>query len=103
MNLTIDTRNSKEIKVTLEKDEQIVEEISVAENGRAESVLNLLHRALEKSHLDIKEIKEIKFEKGPGSYTGLKAGVAVANALSFALSIPINNLPVESFEVPVYD
>lgn len=103
MNLTIDTRNSKEIKVLLEKEGQVVEEISLSPNGRAESVLNLLHRALDKNNLDIKEIKTISFEKGPGSYTGLKAGVAVANALSFALDVPINNLPVESFEVPVYD
>ena len=103
MNLTIDTRNSKEVKVILEKEGSVIEEVSLSSNGRAESVINLLHRALEKSKTDVQEIKTITFEKGPGSYTGLKAGVAVANALSFALNIPINKLPVESFEVPVYD
>lgn len=103
MKLTIDTTNSKEIRVNLQKGEERIEEISVSQNGRAESILNLVDRVLKKNNLDVRDIKEIQFKKGPGSYTGLKAGVAVANALSFALNIPINNLPVESFEVPVYD
>ena len=35
--------------------------------------------------LNARDIDEIDVRQGPGSYTGLKVGASVANALSFAL------------------
>jgi len=45
------------------------------------------------------EIKEIKVNVGPGSFTGTRVGVAVANALGFALSIKVNG---KKMVKPVY-
>jgi tRNA threonylcarbamoyladenosine biosynthesis protein TsaB len=50
------------------------------------------------SEADLKksDLNEIKVATGPGSYTGLRVGVAVANALAFALGIPVNGKETET-------
>ncbi len=37
---------------------------------------------------DLKNISEIEVHPGPGSFTGLRVGQTIANALTFALSCP---------------
>lgn len=41
---------------------------------------------------DLKDIKLIVVNRGPGSFTGSRVGVAIANALSFSLEVPIVGL-----------
>lgn len=102
MKLVIDTKNSKEIKVAIVDGEKRFEEISTSSISRPESVLNLVERLCIKNKIALKEIKSIELEKGPGSYTGLKVGASIANALSFSLSIPVNGNPIGHIEEPIY-
>ncbi|HBQ51259.1 TPA: hypothetical protein DD690_04750 [Candidatus Daviesbacteria bacterium] len=44
----------------------------------------------------IGKLKAIEVETGPGSFTGLRVGVSVANALGFALNIPVNEKKIET-------
>lgn len=39
------------------------------------------------------DIKRIFVNTGPGSFTGTRVGVSVANALGYCMNLPINNLP----------
>lgn len=39
--------------------------------------------------ISLKTLKGIVVYKGPGSYTGLRIGMSVANALAYSLSIPV--------------
>ncbi|MBI3559121.1 hypothetical protein HY085_01880 [Candidatus Gottesmanbacteria bacterium] len=39
--------------------------------------------------LDLKKITEIKVKTNPKSFTGSRVGVTIANALGFALDIPV--------------
>ena len=65
---------------------------------KSQQVLTLINQILKK-HLPrrkagkktLKDISEIKVETGPGSFTGLRVGVAVANALAWGLGIKVNN------------
>ena len=41
-------------------------------------------------------VDEIEVDRGPGSYTGIRVGVSVANALGFALNIPVNGKKMET-------
>lgn len=57
---------------------------------------------LKKNNKSIKDITEVKVNLGPGSFTGTRVGVAVANALGFALNIPVNGKKGK-IALPVYE
>jgi tRNA threonylcarbamoyladenosine biosynthesis protein TsaB len=51
----------------------------------------------------VQDVDEINVEEGPGSYTGLKVGVSVANALSFALGKKVNGKMIGEIVEPTYE
>ena len=61
-----------------------------SENQKPQDLVGLIEKTLKREKINLKEIKGIEVNLGPGSFTGLKIGVAVANALGFALDIPVN-------------
>lgn len=50
-----------------------------------------------------KKITRIFVNSGPGSFTGTRVGVSVANALAFSFKIPINNLKIGSYATVKYE
>jgi tRNA threonylcarbamoyl adenosine modification protein YeaZ len=66
---------------------------------KAQAVLPMIEELLKKHKLELKDISEIKVNPGPGSFTGVRVGVTIANTLGFLLKIPVNGK--ESAE-PVY-
>lgn len=55
----------------------------------AETLHLQIRQLLHTNDLDWKNIEGIVVYKGPGSFTGLRIGLSVANALSAALSVPV--------------
>ncbi len=101
--LTIDTSNNKKISVGLEANGKKSEITQSATVLRSEAALPVVERLLKKNNIEINEINELKINKGPGSFTGLRVGTAIANALGFLLKIPINGKKVGELEEPVYN
>lgn len=97
MKLYIDTADNQKIILRLGR-RQIVRKIEL---GETEKLLSLISQNL----ADIKKIKEIEVNIGPGSFTGLRVGLAVANTLGWALKIPVNGKRVDKGEVvlPKYE
>jgi tRNA threonylcarbamoyladenosine biosynthesis protein TsaB len=87
MKLLIDTSSSQKTIVGL--DGKILEKESGSD--KSQQVLSLIDKILKDNQKTLKDITEIEVNLGPGSFTGLKIGVAVANALGFALDLPVNN------------
>lgn len=91
MILKIDTTDTNKISVgILEKNkkvDKIVENRKTSSQILLASILNIL----KKNKLDLSEVKGMIVNTGPGSFTGTRVGVAVANALGFALNIPVNS------------
>jgi len=87
MILYIDTSDSSETKIGLDN------KIYKFENKdhKSQKLLSLIDKILKKEKKSIEDISEIKVNLGPGSFTGLRVGISVANTLSWALDIPINN------------
>ena len=102
MRLYIDTRNREKIRIVIFEKDKIL--ISKEANSQINSntALLLLKDALIEAGLEMEQISEIEVERGPGSYTGTRVGVAIANSLSFALQIPINGKEISSIESPKY-
>ena len=86
MKLFIDTSNSERIVVGFD-DKRF--EISARE-GKAQKLLSFIDELMKEEDKTFKNISEIKVNAGPGSFTGLRVGVSVANALGWALGISVN-------------
>lgn len=89
--LFIDTTDNKNVFAKIEIPEGKYVAKSDSKNPRPDSIVNLIEKALKKGNIAIQEIDEINVNEGPGSYTGIKVGVSVANAISFAFGKKINN------------
>lgn len=96
MILSINTKDQKVVRVVLKKGGKVVEELLEENEYGSQVLLPLITKLLKKHKLDFKDLKGIELETGPGSYTGLKVGAAVANALGFSLNIPVNNKKIET-------
>ena len=57
--------------------------------GHAEHLMGELEQLLSAHHLTYKDLSRIAVTVGPGSFTGLRVGLATARALGLALDIPV--------------
>ena len=96
MILWINTSDRKKIEVALKKDRKVVATRFSENDFGSQVLLNLVTEIHKDNALEFKDLTGIEVEKGPGSYTGLKVGASVANALGFSLSIPVNNKKIET-------
>jgi tRNA threonylcarbamoyladenosine biosynthesis protein TsaB len=86
MKLYIDTSQREEITISLDK--EVFKTNSKKE--KSQRLLPFISEVLRKKKLNLKDLTEIKVNTGPGSFTGLKVGASVAQALGWALKIPVN-------------
>jgi tRNA threonylcarbamoyladenosine biosynthesis protein TsaB len=87
MKLYLDTSDNQKTIISL--DNQRLEKATGQD--KSQQTLGLIEEILKKNKKKIKDISEIEVNLGPGSYTGLKIGVAIANTFGFVLDIPVNS------------
>ncbi|MDP2637748.1 MAG: tRNA (adenosine(37)-N6)-threonylcarbamoyltransferase complex dimerization subunit type 1 TsaB [Candidatus Levybacteria bacterium] len=100
--LIIDTADNKKNTVGLKIDGKEYSYIENVKSKKTQIILPMIEKILKKYKISLKDISEIKINEGPGSYTGLRVGLSIANALSFALKIPINGQKVGKVILPIY-
>lgn len=96
MILCINTKDQKQVRVVLKKDGKVVKSLSEQNEYGSQVLLPLIEKILKKNKLEYKDLDGLEVETGPGSFTGLRVGVSVANALGFALGIPVNGKKLET-------
>ena len=70
-------------------EKQIAYEVWEAHRQLAETIHQKIRTLLESNNLALTQVRGIVCFEGPGSFTGLRIGLTVANALSYGLQIPI--------------
>ncbi len=101
--LHIDTARHDRVKVCLESRGEKVCKRASSKKMKAQMLLPLIEALLAEQKEDKRCITHIYVNRGPGSYTGLRVGIAIANALGYALGIPINDRKVGDIETPLYE
>lgn len=100
--LYIDTRDNKNIVVRLKTDRKEFTKSSVANNKKAQTTLPLIQKVLKMAEITPSEIDAIEVENNKGSFTGLRIGVSIANALSFGAMTKVNGKKLSEIEIPTY-
>lgn len=59
----------------------------------SEKLMPLIETLMKELELKIQDIDVIAISEGPGSYTGLRIGAAIAKSMAYAANIPIVNVP----------
>lgn len=100
MELAIDT-STETASIALSSEGEVTAELTwhAGQNHTAELMPNLVH-LLQQARVNLKDMEGLIVAKGPGSFNGLRVGMATAKGLSFALGIPlvgVSTLEVEAF------
>lgn len=66
------------------------QEVAFNENYKTNE---FLQKFLQKNKVDLKKLTQIIVCSGPGSFTGIRVGVSLAQALGYALQIPVTAIP----------
>ncbi len=66
----------------------------MTQRGHSDVLLSMMESVLTDAGADIAEIDVLAFGQGPGSFTGVRVGVSVAQGIAFARDIPV--VPVSS-------
>jgi tRNA threonylcarbamoyl adenosine modification protein YeaZ len=59
------------------------------DRGQAEILIPMIDDIVRKAHLQMSDIDLIAVTRGPGSFTGVRIGLATARSLGLALNIPV--------------
>jgi len=69
-----------------------------ARMGQSERLVQAIDRLLELNRVEVEDLELIAVSAGPGSFTGLRIGMATAKGLAQALKIPLLGVPtMESY------
>lgn len=88
--LSIDTANNKETIIRLSIDGKEDVRKQEPNHRKGQVILPMIQTVLADHKLQLKDITAIEVNPGPGSFTGLRVGITIANTLAQLLDVPIN-------------
>ena len=70
-----------------------------ANREMAKGILQFISSKMQEKNLEWQDIEDITFYSGPGSFTGLRIGASVVNAMAHELNIPLYDHNGDKHEV----
>lgn len=89
-------------RLTVVGAEKTVEYEWLAERTLAQNLLGYLKERLAESNMTLEDISAIGVMQGPGSFTGLRIGLTVMNAIADSQQIPIVGRRGETWQEEVF-
>jgi len=112
MILYINTTDPEKVIIALKDKDRIIKQSKFkAARSQAEKLLPAIEKLLKVSRMKLRDLEKIEVDNFGGSFTALRIGVITANALGYALGIPVvsaNLKGIKKFKQfsvvePVYD
>lgn len=101
--LLVNTSSNKEIELEVQINGKKRSVKKALTQQKREVILNLIDQLLKENGISIYDLTAINVNTGPGSFTGLRVGIAIANTISSYLQIPINDKKIGDLENAVYN
>ncbi|WP_066191359.1 MULTISPECIES: tRNA (adenosine(37)-N6)-threonylcarbamoyltransferase complex dimerization subunit type 1 TsaB [Gracilibacillus] len=99
--LAIDTSNQV-LGVAISKDGELQAEYTAnVKRNHSIGLMPAIEYVMEKSNITTDQLDRLVVAKGPGSYTGVRIGLATAKTMAWALGIPI--VAISSLELLAYN
>lgn len=89
--LALDTAG-RACSVTLRTEHGLYTRVEAANREHSRHVLNMLDQVLVDGAIKLKDLDLLAWNAGPGSFTGLRIGASVIQALSYSLALPVLSL-----------
>lgn len=86
--IALDT-STEACSVALAVGEEKLERYKVLRRGHAEFILEMVDQVLAEAGLALTALDGLSFCRGPGSFTGVRIGVGVAQGLAFGADLPV--------------
>lgn len=91
--LTIDTHKEHEAVIAISVNDDTLDSARLSGRYRSEDILPEIIRLFDKHSLSLSDIHAISVHTGPGSFTGLRVGIAIARMLGILYEVPVNGRP----------
>lgn len=101
--LYIDTHDRSQTEVSIKTDKGLFKVKSFEGQAKSQVTLALIKDVLKKAGLQVSDIDTIEVNRGPGSFTGLRVGLIIANTLALLLKKKVNGLPKSTIILPAYE
>ena len=86
--LAIDA-SSEACSVALLNDNEIIERYDVVPRKHTELILPMIDEVLAESGASLNQLDALAFNRGPGSFTGVRVSTSVAQGLAYAVDLPV--------------
>ncbi len=95
--LAIDTSTEVCSVAIQTRDGTIIDATHSQSTHHAQAILPLIEQILAKANLVLTDIQDIAVTVGPGSFTGVRAGIATAQGLAYGLDVPV--MPIGTLDL----
>ena len=68
---------------------QLYERVEMTQRGHSDLILGMMDELFKQAGTTISVVDVVAFGRGPGSFTGVRVGVGVAQGIAFARDIPV--------------
>lgn len=91
--LGIETSSKKGGVALVKNGKRLAAKVFTTTLGHSERIVPACHALLRRAKVSVEDLDAIAVGVGPGSYTGLRVGIAAAKGLAFLNQIPIVGVP----------